>query len=345
MFSIGQDLIKQRLLRDIAAQRVPHALMFTGPEGAGKMAIALDLAQALLCEQPMADMAPCGSCTSCRMVAKLEHPDLHFSFPIVRTARIKDAKDAISDHCISEWRQRLLQSPYFDINDWIADMAADNQQATYYVAEAQNIQRKLALKSNRGGRKVMIIWLPEKMNAETANALLKIFEEPPADTHFIMVSQQPELVLPTILSRTQQIRLPQLSPEEYLKAHQPKDEDNLNELFVSLMRLAYQRRVKDLREWADNLAAMGREPQKQFLQYCQRMLRENFIYNFHLPQLNNLTPSQQAFSKNFARFINERNVIPFTEAFSKAEDDITHNVNPKMVFFDLALKVIVLLIK
>lgn len=341
---IGQQAVRQRLHADLAAGRVAHALLFCGPEGAGKLALAIEFAQALLCQHSDADGNPCGQCIDCRMAAKLEHPDLHFAFPIVRGNKIKDAKDAISDHYISQWRARLLESPYFDINDWLADMGADNQQATYYVAEADNIQRKLVLKSNQGGRKVMVIWLPEKMNAETANALLKLFEEPPAGTHFLMVTEDADMVLPTIVSRTQRILVPPLSTEEYRQAHPPKDDSLHLELFVQLMRLAYQRKVKDLRDWADRVAAMGREPQKAFLQFCQRMVRENFIYNFRLPQLNTLTPEQEAFSRNFARFINEANVIPFYDELAQAETDITQNVNPKMVFFDLAIKTIVMLI-
>lgn len=342
---IGQSSVKERLLEDLRADRVPHALMFTGPAGSGKLALAVGFAQALLCQHPGEDGRPCGECPSCKMAAKLEHPDLHFTFPIVRGAKIKDAKDALSDYFIKEWRARLLESPYFDLNDWLEDMNAANQQASYYVAEADNIQRKLALKSNQGGRKVMIVWLPEKMNQETANKLLKLFEEPPAGTHFLLVAEEPELVLGTILSRTQRLMVPPLTPEEYRQAHPPRDERQSMELFQMLMRLSYQRKVKDLRDWSEHVAAMGREPQKQFLAFCQRQVRENFIYNFRLPELNTQTEEEAAFSRNFARFINERNVIPITEELARAETDIAQNVNARMVFFTMALKIIVLLIR
>jgi len=342
---IGQTATWNRLLADLAADRVPHALMLCGPAGSGKLALAVAFAQTLLCQHPREDGSACDECTSCRMAAKLEHPDLHFTFPIVRGTRIKDAKDALSDYYIKEWRARVLESPYFDLNDWLEDMGAANQQATYYVAEADNIQRKLALKSNQGGRKVMVVWLPEKMNQETANKLLKLFEEPPVGTHFLMVSEEPDLVLGTILSRTQRILVPPLSPEEYRQAHPPRDERQFLDLFIMLMRLAYQRKVKDMREWADQLAAMGREPQKHFLQFCQRQVRENFVYNFRLAELNQQSEDEAAFSRNFARFINERNVIPITEELATAERDIAQNVNARMVFFDLALKMIVLIMQ
>ncbi len=342
---VGQTAVRQRLLADLRADRVPHALMLCGPEGSGKLAIAVEFARALLCQHPREDGSACGECTSCKMAAKLEHPDLHFTFPIVKASKIKDAKDAISDYYIKEWRARVLESPYFDLNDWLEDMGAANQQATYYVAESDNIQRKLVLKSNQGGRKVMVVWLPEKMNQETANKLLKLFEEPPAGTHFIMVSEEPDLVLGTILSRTQQLLVPPLSPEEYRQAHPPKDERLFLDLFIMLMRLAYQRKVKEMRAWSEQLAAMGREPQKHFLAFCQRQVRENFVYNFHQPELNRQSDDEAAFSRNFARFINERNVIPITEELARAETDIAQNVNARMVFFDLTLKMIVLLIQ
>ena len=344
-FFIGQAATWQRLLADLVADRVPHALMFCGPAGSGKLALAVAFAQTLLCQHPREDGSACGECVSCKMAAKLEHPDLLFTFPIVRGNKIKDAKDALSDYYIKEWRARVLTSPYFDLNDWLEDMNAANQQASYYVAESDNIQRKLALKSNQGGRKVMIVWLPEKMNQETANKLLKLFEEPPAGTHFLLVSEEPDLVLGTILSRTQRLLVPPLSREEYRQAHPPRDERQFLELFQMLMRLSYQRKVKDLRDWAEQMAGMGREPQKAFLNFCQRQTRENFIYNFHLSELNDQSDEEAAFSHNFARFINERNVIPITEEFARATRDIAQNVNSRMVFFTLALKIIVLLIK
>ena len=292
----------------------------------------------------MDDGSACGECMACKMSSKLEHPDLHFTFPIVKDAKTK-TEEAISELFIKEWRARVLKSPYFDLNDWLADMGAENQQAKYYVAEADNIQRKLSLKSNQGGRKVMVVWLPEKMNLETANKLLKLFEEPPAGTHFLMVSEEPDLVLGTILSRTQRILVPPLRREEYIVAHPPKDERLFLDLFIMLMRLAYQRKVKDMREWAEQLASMGRETQKSFLQFCQRQVRENFVFNFGQSKLNDQSDEERAFSRNFARFINERNVIPITEELSQAETDIAQNVNAKMVFFDLALKMIVLIMQ
>jgi DNA polymerase-3 subunit delta' len=279
------------------------------------------------------------------MAMKLEHPDLHFTFPIVKGTRIKNAEDSISDHYIKEWRARVLASPYFDLNDWLEDMGAANQQATYYVAESDNIQRKLALKSSMGGRKVMVVWLPEKMNQETANKLLKLFEEPPVGTHFLMVSEEPDLVLGTILSRTQRILVPPLSREEYQQAHPPKDERLFLDLFMMLMRLAYQRKIKDLRKWSEQMAGMGREKQKRWLTFFLRMARENFMYNFQNTELTYMTQKEEDFAKNFARFVNEKNILPINDLANRAIRDIGQNANAKIVFFDFALQMIMLLLQ
>lgn len=362
--TIGQNDAKQRLLELLRQDRIPHALMLNGKAGAGKLPLAVGFAQALLCEHPQENGMPCGECLSCRMTAILEHPDLHFSFPVINKAN--DTQKAVSDLFIKEWRQQLLQDPYFDLNDWLEAMGAQTQQAQYYVAESDAIQRKLALKASQGGRKVMLIWLPEKMNSETANKLLKLLEEPPFQTHFILVTEDTENVLTTIRSRTQPFHVAPLSAEEIeaalisrgltndahalarlahgsmtaaLHLAQPTGgEQDYFEFFVMLMRFAYARKVKDMREWANSMSGLGREQQKQFCSFAQHMLRENFFYNFRNAELNYQTTKEEEFSKKFARFINEKNIIPLTDLFTRAENDIAGNVNSKMVFFDTALQ-------
>lgn len=370
---IGQEEVKQRLLHDAQKERIPHALMLCGPHGVGKLPLALSLAKYLLCENP-ASTDSCGVCHNCKMVDALTHPDLHFSFPIIKKKNSSSAP--ICDDYLKEWRGQLQKLAYFDINDWLEDMKAENQQATFYVGESDSLIRKLAIKSSQGGRRVIIIWLPERMNQETANKLLKLIEEPPSRTHFILTSEEPDRVLGTILSRTQRISVPALSeqeihdalvmryamPEEHASelAHIAQgsftealhrmmagnEESEFFELFVSLMRLAYMRKIKELRAWSDDLASRGRETQKRFLQYAQRLLRENFIYNFQKQDtLNYLMKRESEFSTKFARFINERNVIKLMDELSEAETDIEGNVNAKMVFFDMSLHIIVLLIQ
>ena len=285
------------------------------------------------------------------------------------------SSEAVSDLYLREWREQLADTPYFDHLSWLRRIGVENQQSLISVAESDLILRKLSLAASQGGYKVMIIWLPEQMNAAAANKLLKILEEPPGQTVFLLVSEHPERLLSTILSRTQQIVFPalttadleqvlterhhlqpddartvaRLSTGSYVRALQEVlvHEDNAMffDLFVLLMRLSYLRKIKDLHEWAEQVASWGRERQKNFLDYCQRLVRENFIYNFRQPELNYLNRKEADFAVNFARFINERNVIPITEEIADAQRDIEQNVNPHMVFFDFALKMIVLLLR
>lgn len=369
---IGQEDIKQQLRRDVEDGRVAHAVLFGGPEGSGKLPMALAYATALLCPEPK-NGEGCGHCQSCRMAAKAVHPDLHFVFPVFK--RKGQSGEAVSDQYLSEWREQLAESPYFDRIAWLSRIGVENQQAIISVAESNLILRKLSIKSSMGGRKVMVIWQPELMNDQAANKLLKIIEEPPAGTVFILVSDKPEKLLTTIVSRTQRIEFPPIPTAEIEKALierrslQPADAKTVarcaegsyikalsqlrvNEdqamffdMFVLLMRLSYMRKIKDMLEWSERVASWGRERQKNFLEYAQRLVRENFIYNFHRPELNHLTKEEAGFAVNFARFVNERNVIGIMDELTAAQRDITQNVNPKMVFFDFALKMIVLLIQ
>lgn len=368
---VGQDEIKDRLRREADEGRVAHALLFYGPEGCGKLPVALAFARYLLCSQPH-DGEPCNACNSCRMTARWAHPDLHFVFPVVK---YKDAAHSVSDVYLPEWRKQLGENVYFGLDEWLEDMQAGNQQAMIYSVESDAIQKKLSLKSNQGGKKVMIIWLPEKMNLECANKLLKLLEEPPAETHFLLISERLEAVLPTIVSRAQCIGMKGLSEDEIAGAlmlrnacdsdtarrvahtangnliaaqqllRSNADQNLFFDLFVILMRLSYQRKIKDLKKWSEQIAALGREKQKNFLAYSQKLIRENFIYNFRQPDLNYETVEEENFSRNFARFINERNVIHIMDELSLAQRDIEQNGNPKFVFFDFALKMIVLLIQ
>lgn len=368
---IGQEEIKSRLRREAEEGKVAHALLFYGPEGCGKLPVALAFARYLLCSHPH-EGEPCNQCNNCKMTDRWVHPDLHFVFPVVK---YKDTAHSVSDVYLSEWRKQLSENVYFGLDEWLDDMQAGNQQALIYSAESDAIQKKLSLKSNQGGKKVMIIWLPEKMNLECANKLLKLLEEPPAETHFLLVSEHLEAVLPTIVSRAQCIAMKGLSEEEIAGALMQRnacnsdtarrvahtangnliaaqqllrsnaDQNLFFDLFVILMRLSYQRKIKDLRKWSEQIASLGREKQKNFLAYSQKLIRENFIYNFRQPDLNYETAEEENFSKNFARFINERNVIHIMDELSLAQRDIEQNGNPKFVFFDFALKMIVLLIQ
>lgn len=366
---IGQEAVKQRLLQEAGEGRIPHAQLFCGPEGAGKLPLALAYAKYLCCTNPGPEGA-CGTCPSCVKWNKLVHPDVHFMFPIVKSAK---GKKEVCDDYLADWRHLLMNNPYFALPHWLSAMGAENGQALIYARESDEITRKLSLKSVEGGYKITIIWLPEKMHEACANKLLKLLEEPPEKTLFLLVSEMPEQLLSTILSRTQRFSVPRIAEADIALALRDKyavqsaDADaiahmangsfvkaletiSLNEenqlffdLFVSLMRLAWQRKIRELKQWSEQVAGLGRERQKNFLDYCQRMIRENFIYNLHQPEMNYLTRPEENFAVRFAPFVNERNVVGIMEELSEAQLHIVQNVNPRMVFFDFALKMIMLL--
>lgn len=366
---IGQEAAKQRLLQEAGEGRIPHAQLFCGPEGAGKLPLALAYAKYLCCTNSGPEGA-CGTCPSCVKWNKLVHPDVHFMFPIVKSAK---GKKEVCDDYLADWRHLLMNNPYFALPHWLSAMGAENGQALIYARESDEITRKLSLKSVEGGYKITIIWLPEKMHEACANKLLKLLEEPPEKTLFLLVSEMPEQLLSTILSRTQRFSVPRIAEADIALALRDKyavqsaDADaiahmangsfvkaletiSLNEenqlffdLFVSLMRLAWQRKIRELKQWSEQVAGLGRERQKNFLDYCQRMIRENFIYNLHQPEMNYLTRPEENFAIRFAPFVNERNVVGIMEELSEAQLHIVQNVNPRMVFFDFALKMIMLL--
>ena len=367
---IGQEEAKQRLIREAKEGKIAHARLFCGPEGIGKLPLAIAYARYLSCNNPGEEDA-CGICPSCIKFNKLAHPDLHFVFPVIK----KKSKDTVSDDYITEWRELLSHTPYFNLNIWLEEMGAENQQAQIFVKESDEIIRKLSLKSSQGGYKIMIIWLPEKMNVECSNKLLKLLEEPPSQTIFLLVSEEPDMLLTTIQSRTQRFALYGIEEQyitqrlqsqyglqekdaisighrcegNFLKAlesiHLSEENKLFFELFVSLMRLSYQRKIREMKQWSETLAAMGRERQKHFLSYCQRLVRENFIFNFQSPSLNFMNEEEQNFSRRFAPYINEKNVMGIMDELSEAQRHIEQNVNARMVFFDFSLKMIVLLVQ
>lgn len=378
MSVIAQTAILQHLQRLKDAGRIPHALLFAGPEGSGALPIALQFAQTLLCEHPRREGEvehACGQCSGCAMARRWAHPDLHFVFPIIKPKNASSTSRTICELWISEWREQLSESLYFDLPMWERRMGIENQQPLIYADESEEVLRKLSLVSSQGGYKVVVVWLPELMHPTCANKMLKLLEEPPQQTIFLLVAQRPERLLSTIVSRTQRIEVKALpaadiadalqrerglSPDDahriahtaagsYTKALQLLSVDHEDreflDMFILLMRKCYLRDIKEMHAWSEHLAGWGRERQKSFLQYAQRLVRENFIYNFRLAELNYLTKEEAAFSTNFARFINERNVIAISDELATAQRDIEQNVNPKMVFFDFALKMIVHLIQ
>ena len=373
---IGQESEKNQLRQAVRDGRIPHAQLFAGPAGVGKLALALAYAQYIACPN-RTEHDSCGTCPTCLQFNKLQHPDLHFAFPIV-----KGDEGDVCDAYTEKWRGLVTEHKYFDLDDWYRVMGVETKQGMIYEKESSEILRKLSLKSFSGGYKIMLIWQPEKMNATCANKLLKLLEEPPIMTLFLLVSEHPEQLLSTILSRVQEVRVPRLSEEtiaaglqkeyawldtedartiahmangSYLAALKMMSESEDNQTyfddFVALMRNAWlvgQKKdysaLLKLRQWSNDMAdgKVGREKQKAFLQYAQRQIRENYIYNFHCSSMNYQTKKEQEFSTKFAPFIHEGNVEKMMNELGKAEQQISQNGNAKIIFFDLCLQMIVL---
>ncbi|MDA3929911.1 MAG: DNA polymerase III subunit delta [Prolixibacteraceae bacterium] len=362
---IGQKVIINRLIEGVSENRVSHAQLFAGKEGVGKLAVAIAYAQYVNCKNP-SENDSCGVCPSCKKYQKLIHPDLHFVFPVVKTPKIKEP---VSDNYLDKWREQVLESPYFNLNMWYKTIDVENAQGQIYVHESSEIIRKLNLKTFEAEYKVMIIWMVERMNVQCANKLLKMIEEPPPKTLFILITENEEQIIQTIRSRTQLVKFIGIQKEAMTNALSklPKAEGkdiegivhqangnfisatNLispNELkaqffdqFTNLMRISYKRDWMPMFEWVDKVAATGRERQKSFLLYSLRMLRENFILNLKQPELNYLDEKERGFSERFCPFINERNILIFAEEFEKAFRDISSNGNPRIIFLDLSLKI------
>ena len=364
----AQELVKERLRALVDNNRLPHALLLEGPEGVGKFALARALAQYIHCENRV-NGDSCGTCPSCRQHTTFNQADTFYSFPILKS--VSDA--AISDDLMPEWKAFLTDSPFMNFEQWLSALNNPNGQPLIYSAESMNIIRKFSTTSYSTRYKILLMWLPERMQPDCANKLLKLIEEPLDDSILIFTSDAPQLILPTIYSRLQRIkvkRMPENIVAGYLRdryslsaadavavAHLAEgsiiaadkqvslsDESHrFLKYFIELMRGAWQRKVGALKKWSVDVAGLGREAEMRFLDYCSRMMRENFIYNIGDPALVYLNSDEQAFCRNFAPFINERNVEKLLREFNSAKADIAANGNAKIVLFDLAVKVILLL--
>ncbi len=366
----GHNRIKESLLNTIRQKRVSHAWLFAGHEGNGKLALAIAYAQYLSCTDK-GENDSCGECSSCKKYEKLIHPDLHFVFPVVRTPKFTKP---ISDDFIYAWRSFVLENPYHGFERWLEKLEVENQQAGIFAQESGEIIKKLNFKSYESEYKVMIIWFPEKMNVSASNKLLKMIEEPPPKTIFILVAESTEKIIQTILSRVQLVKIPKVKSEDMFEAIKNKtsfDDDKINEivrvsdgnfikadklinnaedtdgnenfnLFSELMRNAYGVKVNELISWANEMSQGGREQQKSFLEYTMLMLRENFILNITPINKNKIVflgGKERSFSENFNKFIHKDNIIKITEEFTEAYNHIERNGYSKLIFLDLALKI------
>ena len=377
---IGQTEIKQRLIHNYKSGKIAHAQLFTGKQGVGAFQLALAFAQYICCDNPN-DEDACGTCKSCKQFAQLAYPDLHFVFPFVK----KDQKEKsyTSDNFVAKFRELILEKPYFTIDDWNEKLDVESKRSIIYENESDSIIQKVSMKPFYDKFKIFIIWLPERMNQECANKILKVLEEPYPQTLFLLVSEEPELLLSTILSRVQQIPVPLIAENDIAAALLKQDEEiseqtandiahiaygsyskalqalqtNSNtqtyfESFKALMRNAWLVAEKQdydalvtLRKWSLEIAdsKVGRERQCAFLQYCQNSIRENYIFNYQQSELNYQMQDEREFSTRFARFITEKNVEKMMDLFSRSEAQIRQNGNAKIVFFYLCLEIIVLI--
>lgn len=361
----GHEHAKATLRQLVDSGKLPHALMLSGPSGVGKMLMARALINYAHCLEPH-DGEPCGHCRNCRLHAEMAHPDVHYSYPIVKN---KTKGILVSEDVKPQWHRMLTEFPAMPPEQWLDILEAGNSQPAIHVEESQEIIRGASFPPYASTRKFFVIWLPERLRPETANKLLKIIEEPGEGICFILVSNNDLEVLPTIFSRTQRIRMGRLERrdiEKYLQHRWHLDENTayrlaplaqgclakadelgsnsgetgeFRKLFQGIMRDAYSRKVGNLKRLSDSMASFGREKIIRFLGYVSSMIRENYIYNLRMPQLNNLSMEDEAFSRNLAPFINSGNVEALMEETDRARRDIERNCNAKITLFDYFLLV------
>ena len=370
---IGQEELKNQLIRSAKKGIIPHAQLFCGEEGTGAFQLALAYARYLNCTD-RSDADSCGKCPSCIKYNELVHPDLHFVFPMVTN---KSLKKEVCDDYLPEWREflknRMAHHLYFNIDTWLSHMGAENKQAIIYSAESDKIIKKMNLRIYEAAYRILFIWLPDRMNVACANKLLKIIEEPHANTAILMVTDNPDMVLGTIVSRSQPVYIrpimldvlinelietwglecdiarqtAHLSNGNYFKATELLTVDNDSSFFLeqfkTIMRNGWTKNVSAMKSFSEEMASLGREKQKNFLSFCQHQIRENFIKGINEPSLNYMNNEESDFAKSFHPYVNERNIIDMMEEQSLAERHIAQNVNSKMVFFDLSMRIIVLI--
>ena len=374
---LGLTHIKNHLTLSADAGRIPHAQLFIGPEGCGTLPMAIAYAQYILCntsatkneQEKQACHLKCNS---------LSHPDLHFAYPVANSDKAKS--HAISDHYIEDFRAFVKEQPYGNLFDWYRLIDIEKKQGQIGVDEAQDIVKKLALKSYEGGYKISIIWMADKMNTSAANKLLKLIEEPPEKTVFILIAEDEEQIIQTIRSRCQVLHFPPLAEEaiangliaqgvtkeqalrlaneangNYNKALDLMNNDSedlvFEKWFVQWVRSAFKAKgnkaaIHDLISWSIEVAKTGRETQKKFLLYCIAMMRQSILINYNVKELAYMRIHVDGFDLNkFAPFVHENNIIEITEELERAIYHIERNGNAKIILTDLSIKLTRLLHK
>ena len=365
---IGNVLVKKQITSSVINNRISHAQLFSGKSGSAKLVLALAYAQFLNCENRTA-VDSCGTCSSCLKINSLSHPDLHLVVPVLKT---KAVQNPVSDHFIGKWRHFITNNYYGSLNDWIDSFGTENktgQQGTIYKDEANNIHKKLSLKNYEAKYRIVLIWMPERMNLEVSNKLLKLFEEPPKGTIFLLVTENASQLLPTIISRLQTIKIADFTPEDII-AYFSKEELSLEKAkhlrnltnadlgkitqildekeggldlfsdFSAWMRLTYKMDVQGISNWVDKLSSRGRKQQNIFLSYAIKMIRECLIYNFASDSLLKTNKNELAFLTKFSPFIHEENSVFIAEKLEESIKAINRNANAKILFFELSLQMV-----
>jgi len=364
----GNSKVKKQLIEAVRNNRISHAQLFSGKSGSAKLAIALAYAQFINCENRTA-VDSCSVCSSCLKFNNQSHPDLHLVIPVLKT---KEVQKPVSDHFIRQWRDFITNNFYGSLNGWIDSFGTENktgQQGTIYKDEASNIHNKLNLKNYEAEYRVVLIWMPERMNLEASNKLLKLLEEPPKGTVFLLVTENANQLLPTIISRLQTIKIVDFTEEDIVnhfgeqtlsleKAKHLKnltnadlgkitqileDKDVELDLFTDFsvwMRLNYKMDVQGTSRWVDNLSLKGRKQQNLFLSYAVKMVRECLIYNFASNTLLKTNENEFAFLTKFSPFIHEENSVMIIEKLEESIKAINRNANAKILFFELSLQMV-----
>lgn len=368
---LGQQHIKHHLQQSADSGRIPHAQLFIGPEGSGTLPMAIAYAQYILCQNSNGENHQGNE--SCNLkFQQLAHPDLHFIYPTVSTEEVKSKPKSID--FIKEWREFVLQNPYGSLMDWYTFLGVQNKQGEIRVDDAQEILKSLSLKSYEGGYKIMIVWMADKLNTAAANKLLKLLEEPPEKTLFLLITENEEAIISTILSRCQKIHFngiaqidiqealiaqQQLNPNvaqsiahqaqgNYNKAlhllHDDADDLLFEQWFVVWVRAAFKAKgnaavIQDLIDWSEQIAQLGREKQKKFLHFCIEMFRQALLLNYEAQPLVYLSPKVEKFKlENFAPFIHGNNIQDIFQQLSDALYHIERNGNAKIILTDLSIQ-------
>ncbi|WP_431133048.1 ATP-binding protein [Psychroserpens mesophilus] len=367
---LGQEHIKNHLTKSADRGRVPHAQLFVGPEGSGTLPMAIAYAQYLLCKNTEGENTNGNDACNTKF-KNLSHPDLHFAFPVATNDKIKS--HPVSNHFMEEWRQLIERQPYGNLFDWYRILGIDNKQGQIGVDEAQDIVKALSLKSYEGGYKVMLIWMAEKLNIPASNKLLKLIEEPPNKTIFILIAEDEEQIINTIKSRCQLLHFPPLA-EDVIKnsliknyqipeadatkiAHQANgnynkacdlvysdsEDTQFEDWFVFWIRSAFKAKgnksaIHDLISWSETIAKTGRETQKQFLNFCLDFFRQALLLNYNAESLVFMEPKTSFKLKNFAPYVHGNNIMDISNELQDAIYHIERNGNSKIILTDLSIK-------